>query len=337
MTESFAHRQADHAQTLSNGYMVPRLLLQQQTIAAYSNYDYPPQRIWATPTNSITPSEEVDLPQQQLQTNSSYSNYDYPPQRNNWDTPTNGVMPLEEARSESIYDVPPPPVPLTNYDHLPLKKPAPTDEPPLSPPLPPRPQDEDDGGTLPLPPRSSSPKDQTDSAHGYVNLRLLGNDDDASEEAPPPIDRTTKPRPPKINGSKKHRPGHKKDILVDVAMETSEKHLSTTSMDTVDEPFTPKDIPRVTSQSIQYCQVTFLRKPVPTPRTKIGGASPPAPPRSKRVNYVDVDLCATQQMEEDIKERKKFEWRDSFQYSSDDDDEDSGESSEEANVRKHFL
>ena len=317
LSESSAYL-SDRAHFLSNGYMVPRLLMQENHGAA-ALYDVPPTR--ATPMRS------------------DHNIYDVPPPQRD-----RGISP----QTDSVYDVPPPPVPCyqyQDYDHLPFRKPSGNATPSNAHILPCPPQEEpnvplppQEEPNVPLPPRSSPEQnDYVDSSHGYVNLKLLAEEDmKLDDDVPPPIDRTTKPGPPRIDRTTK--PGRKAsaDSTDRLIMNNgTSKHLSTASTDTSasssDEPFSPKDLPCITNQSIQYCQVTFLRKPVPTPRTKLMGvASAPIPP-NRTVNYVDVDLSAIQQQrkvnivekeheEEEVKYKRSLE-----RFSSNESDSHSSE------------
>ena len=257
---------SDRAQTLSNGYMVPRLLTK-TSVAPVPNYDYPPPpRVaeWATPPSNI---------------------YDVPPP----------PKPVESGTtSYQTYDVPPPPRPLDSS-------------------TPPRSLDTVTSSSssspnqdIPLPPRSTTPPSQHRSVllqggggviarhdsvdapfHEYVNIRIV-------ENMPPPIDRTTKPCPPKIDRSTK--PGRSSEGPSDSPdgspPDSENKHDSIVSEDT-EELFSPRDIPRLTSRSVHYCQIEFEkihRKPVPTPRTKLPSSSPPT--TNINVNYIDVDITA---------------------------------------------
>lgn len=122
-------------------------------------------------------------------------------------------------------------------------------------------------------------------------------------EAPPIIDRNNKPTPPpKVDRSTKpkgestirHSDGGS-PILYD--FDSSSRLYSTSSSSTIsdvtnEEPFSPtRDVPRLTRNSIRYCHVTFPRKPVPVPRTKIPVGSSPVP--ACKYQYSDVDLLAT--------------------------------------------
>ena len=257
---------SERAQTLSNGYMVPRLLTK-TSVAPIPNYDYPPPpRVaeWATP-----PSNMYDVP---------------PPPK-----------PVESSSiSYQTYDVPPPPRPLDSS-------------------TPPRSLDTVTSSSssspnqdFPLPQRSTTPPNQRRSVllqneggvivkrdsvdapfHEYVNIRIV-------ENMPPPIDRTTKPCPPKIDRSTK--PGRNSEGPSDSPdgspPDLDSKHDSIISEET-EELFSPRDIPRLTSRSVHYCQIEFEkihRKPVPTPRTKLPSSSPPT--ANTNVNYIDVDITA---------------------------------------------
>ena len=122
-------------------------------------------------------------------------------------------------------------------------------------------------------------------------------------ETPPIIDRNNKPTPPpKVDRSTKpkgestirHSDGGS-PVLYD--FDPSSRPYSTSSSSTIsdvtnEEPFSPtRDVPRLTRNSIRYCHVTFLRKPVPAPRTKIPVGSSPVP--ACKYQYSDVDLLAT--------------------------------------------
>ena len=142
--------------------------------------------------------------------------------------------------------------------------------------------------------------------HSYENVRLM-------YEAPPPrIDRSTKPLAPTVNRSLK--PGNKhEDSDSDSAGELPSvpKHRKGSQLD--GEVFSPVDIPRVNSSTTCYAQVDFdpiQRRPIPLPRNtggaeKVGigdrreekrgtGVGP-----QKRENYVEVDLVATRDLEEE--------------------------------------
>jgi hypothetical protein len=63
-------------------------------------------------------------------------------------------------------------------------------------------------------------------------------------------------------------------------------HYSSESSEALD--YSIQEMPKMTSRSVQYCQVTFPRKPVPSPRVKMGKTPSP----NLRVDYIDVDIVA---------------------------------------------
>ncbi len=111
------------------------------------------------------------------------------------------------------------------------------------------------------------------TTHQYVNLCVV-----EEEEVPPPIDRSLKPgAPPKIDRTKKPIKAAINDVNVAVVTNN-------------EEVFSPREIPRLTSHSVHYTQVSFDRKkPVPTPRAN---NTPTASPQ-RRVNYCHIDIDAT--------------------------------------------
>ena len=128
----------------------------------------------------------------------------------------------------------------------------------------------------------SSPK-----AQRYVNLCTM-----EEEEVPPPIDRSLKPCPPLIDRSSKPRQNQDENSTsLELSKSFSESPLRLSIDGSVPEDvFSPKEVPRLTSHSVHYTQVTFDRKkPVPTPRL---GRVQASSPQHKRVNYSDIDIDA---------------------------------------------
>ena len=118
--------------------------------------------------------------------------------------------------------------------------------------------------------------------HQYVNLCVKED-----EEVPPPVDRSLKPGgPPKIDRSNKP-----KGVVDSDSITLSESLSESLSVDSNnEEAFSSREIPRLTSHSIHYTQVTFDRKkPVPTPRSNRTPSSSP----QRRVNYCHIDIDAT--------------------------------------------
>ncbi len=262
---------SNRAQLLSNNYMVPRLARD-----PLHNYDILP------PTRPTIPD-------------GGHTHYDYLPKRDIPLPPRCG-----DVGGASIYDVPPPPRPLIDthiptidtptLDILTIDTPTSrshsidsTDCPPLLPPpqvifrrdsknsdsemIPNKMYDmvwagQDEFSLLPSPPHELE-ETLTDKSHRpYVNLCV--------DEIPPPVNRTLKPSmaPPTID-------------------RTSKPTDRRTSME---DTFHPRELPRLTSHSVHYTQVSFDRKkPVPTPRTT--NRTPTASPQ--RVNYCHIDITAT--------------------------------------------
>lgn len=145
-------------------------------------------------------------------------------------------------------------------------------------------------------------------------------------DVPPPIDRSNKPlqAPPAVDRTLK--PGRRETESSDSSKESSPEHqLSTpppssntklpagsSSTDEMtkedsESQFNPSDIPQLTVRSTHYTQVDFnpdTRRPVPLPRKTSncsGGGTPTSVvPRTRRVNYSDVDIHATNQLAEQL-------------------------------------
>ena len=162
---------------------------------------------------------------------------------------------------------------------------------------------------------------ETGRSHTYINMHSLEKD------APPPIDRTTKPTPPVIDRalkpagyqSPKNTPPEYDDDeedddgdsgSSDSSPEMSKKRVSSSS----GVPFSIADLPKPTNRTTQYTQVEIVsathrlkisspaaddddnsisrRAPIPVPRDRDRDRDHPIP-KPRRVNYSDIDLTAT--------------------------------------------
>ena len=130
----------------------------------------------------------------------------------------------------------------------------------------------------------------------YVNFCVMDE-----EEIPPPVDRSLKPgAPPKIDRNSKPKGPPLPVVAGDDVQTTLEKvvppqeippNQCTTSNE---EIFSPREIPRLTSHSVHYTQVSFDRKkPVPTPRSSSQHRTTPTSSPQRRVNYCHIDVNAT--------------------------------------------
>ena len=304
---------SDRAQVLSNNYMVPRLARMSDPLF---HYDYLPPPRPATHSEVIHPQYDY-LPKR----DPPITDVPLPPR-------TADVPIPPEVASVGVYDVPPQPRPLvpqpsmingTSDEAAAVVRRDSVDSPDC-----PRPQQ----GELPPPQiifrRDSkgnemipnkmyemvwageedfvlvAPDDDEDDREEledtltvnkptknrqYVNLCVL----EEEEEGPPPIDRSLKPRAaPKIDRSNKPRSQTTSEDDRDfVSIEPAV--FKQASLDT-EEMFSPREIPRLTSHSVHYAQVSFDRKkPVPTPRSNRTPTSSP----QRRVNYCHIDIDAT--------------------------------------------
>ena len=301
------------AQYLPNGYLHMQSLSESNSPKHFSgnwatppesNYDYPP------PPRLAHPNNIYDIPPPPRPANPSYDDtYDIPPPPRPLVDDTYDVPPPPRPLVDDTYDVPPPPRPLVNdtYDVPPpprLANPSAYDT--YDYPPPPRPAFGNYDCHSPIEAvdfskpeerkaeshRPPPPCPEEEDKHSYVNLSIIAAVMD--EESPPLIDRNSKPAPkidrstkPKLNGSSVSPPLPNSDP-------TSRRYSTCSAASDIskDEPFSPtRDIPRLTRTSVRYCHVTFQKKPIPAPRTKVPGGSSPIP--TTKCQYSDVDLLAT--------------------------------------------
>lgn len=136
----------------------------------------------------------------------------------------------------------------------------------------------------------------------YVNLSMMEEED----EVPPPVDRSLKPygapmidlpnKPMNVDeydGDTTTTDDDDESSLSQSLPSSTFRNLSQEKPSIVgggsEEIFVPKEIPRLTSHSVHYTQVSFdqrSKKPIPTPRSN---CTPNASPQ-RRVNYSDINI-----------------------------------------------